>query len=566
MSGNRWRVEDVQGVIGAAPPQALIDLWDAVPPGFDLPADAVQSIVRGNQRAITEDLALLQQQVIASVGLSAGFRPEQFALLRDLPGVDIVAETAWLAITGQLDAASAKDLVVEILKEVGVSVQAPAAFAAYAPAVGAVVQVVWQMVSTIVRWERLNAESDAAFEESAQECAPPAYSAIADRDLLQDGKAILLGSNWDDIFLPLVRPYDPEAPKWQDGTDAGFLGFTCCISPVDRARVIAPVGTGIGNRGQSGYFAGSGQYGDWFPPVYGSGLGLGCLPMCPDSLVHRAIVVPGASAGGAAFTYDPAGSLPQVGAFGTYVWHLLWSRGPACFSVDGDLIADAWAEYLGFMRRQIGGNERGFGDLGKGICDDWPAANRQAALAWFFAKLGVPASAANPEGIYTFADAAPVREWRRFADLQRSLLWRPVVAYVDATTCHPNWRERVASAQEMLLEHPSAVCFLDEDSIHDLEYRARVVAARAKKGAGVCYSRGTSVAAPGVTATEGPSLDPLSSDAPPMPSFPVPARPVPGRPDITRGRVPQRSSKTTAVVVGALGLGGGLALLRSLRR
>lgn len=527
---NRFVPAEVERVFGIPQPGGLVDLWNEVPPGFEMASDQLASLRRANQIGIVQGLALLEQKALVAAGSLVGFRPEVFGRLADLPYVDVLATTAGLIASRGLDLGvitqAAKNLTVEILGDIGDAMDASLAVAQYAGALNVIVDVVLGAVNVIASARREEAAARAAAVLAALDCQPPAYSASGDTNLALEATSLLRGSSWQDLFLPLIRPDE--------------LGFTCCISAVDHGRVVMPIGVGIGNRIQSAWADGRMNQPDldvepWRAPVYGARVGFGCLPMCRELLVHRAIFVPG----GGLPPNDPARMLAQLGGVGSYVWHMLWSPGPAAFTLDGLKIADAWAEYFMLLRAQIGSNAPGgFGTHmapeGR-ICDSWPARDRQRALAWLFARVGVPdpERAADPDGIYVFGDAAPVHQWRAFADYQAALLERPMISLVDARTCDPAWRSRVAAAQRDLLEHPDAVCNLvDVEAIPDPTYRAAVVARRKAMGLSCWATAGKAITAGGVSATSGPSLDPLGESSPPIPPIPrnpIPRAPTPGR-------------------------------------
>lgn len=562
---NRWTLNDVADVVKREQPGGLTDLWNHVPPGYALPADARAVVVRSYQDAVAQGIALFQQKAVAFAGVSVGFRPEVFEALRGLPGIDVVAETALAALRDGLDMgklnAAAQKVLTKVITYVGDRMGASLAMADYAGAMGAVVAIVWGAIETIVNAENEWKEYREAQKLAALDCAPPSYSAATDRDFAQAAVELLGTPNWSDLFLPTVNPTN---------------GFTCCISAVDGGRVIAPVGLGIGNRVQSAFTPGGGWAGDWQPDYYGSGLGYGCLPMLPNYPVHRAIVIPN---GRSHQTYDPSWSLVQLGAVAIEAYTMLHGLGPATYTVDGDDIASAWSHYLATMRDQIARNAPGFGtsSWGEGVCDDWGLDGRMRALGWLWDRLylgKVPADAfggGRGDGIFLFEDSVPVSHWRSFAKIQGALLGydpdsgqkagppRLVAAYVDSHTCHPAWRQRIRQAQQELLELGDAVCRMDVTSIPDPEYRSAVEALRRQKGV-PCLSWGLTVSADfRVSATDGPSLEPLGEGSPPIPKIPI--FPAPPRAQSVPA-APRRSSKAP-LVMGATVLGGlGLLLLR----
>lgn len=578
---NRWTFDAVQPLIDAEMPDGMVDLWDAVPAGHVTSTEALEAIGAANQRAILAGLGAVQQKALLAAGMAVGFRPEVFDRIKDLPGVDVAAEILKMAWERDFDivrlAGAAKGLAETILDEANIGMQATAAVADALGAVAVIVQVVWGAIDLVVTNVRADHEHAKEWQLATLDCVPLAFSARLDKALTDGAVRLLTNQNWEDLFLPAVRPFS---------SDGDFLGFTCCATTTNRGRMIAPVGLGAGNRWQSSVGATPSPGMSPVPPeTYGidNARGYGCLPMCQALPVHRAIIVPGAGAGtGGPYsgTYDPARALPQLGGLGVYVWRMLWAGGPSAFCVDGNKVADAWREYLSWMRRYIGFNEKrplGSPELregwGEGIpnadraCDFWPENDRQRALEWFYGEIGVNKRWANPEGIYTFEDAPPVAQWRQFAKYQAALLERPVVAYVDADTCHPAWRDRVFAAQVALFEHPRAVCDLDVASIPNAAFRAAVVDRR--QALGFTCSSPRDVLAPdiAVSPSEGPSLDPLRGDAPPLPELPKPVIPkarvaLPSANSKKKASRRRSGRKAVAVAGGAAAFVGLLSLLR----
>lgn len=520
----RYVPSEVVDLLSTPQPDGMIDLWDALPEGAAASASAIEAARRSSQTAIVQGLSLIEQKVTAAAGLSVGFRPEIFEQVRALPGFDTLAATAELAITSKLDLASvttaAKDLVIEILQDVGALTGSDFVQAGYLDGLGPVVAVVMWAVDTIVSEERKWKEYQEAQAAATLDCAPPAYSAKLDAAMVADALALVAAEpDWRDLFLPEARVFDPtyaeKVAGW--GPDSGFAddpgdgwrGFTCCTSTVDGGRVIAPVGIGIGNRIQSSFT----------PIFYGSRPGFGLLPMCPDLPCHRAVIVTGSNQ-----IYDPGRSLPQLAGVGQRVWRILWGRGPAAFAVDGASIAAAWSEYFQGMRDFIGRNRAGIGghpSFDNRVCDDWGKTGRTAALRWIFSRIGA-SGAEDTDGIYSWSNALPVKAWRAYEDYQESMLARLVIFLVDARTCAPEWRERVRAAQAAAVDsHPTAVCEIDPDDIPDPDLRAAVKARRLQKGA-QCYAvAGSRLAAYGkVSPTNGPSLAPLGEDPPEIPEIP----------------------------------------------
>lgn len=595
---NRWPQKDVQAIIAQPLPPGIVDLWNAVPSGYTPSRGGGLSLAYTNQKALVQSLGVIEQKAIAAAGSSVGFRPELFGLIKDLPAVNVLTKAASIVAASGLDLGvlsdATKKVLTDVVAKVGKATGSAISIAAYSSAVTAIVAVVWQAVKIIDQQYEAYQAAERESIDAQLDCKPLAFSAPIDEATVQEViETILPTPNWERIFLPEVRPVSVIT----DGPDKWVVktGFTCCPSTVDRGRVIAPVGIGIGNRQQQ-YIGGSGD--GWSSEVgyYGSGPGFGCLPMCtevpfarPGLPVHRAIIVPG----GGGRIYDPAEALPLLAGLGIQVWHMLWTGGPATFTVDGRLIADAWANYFQTMREQIAFNLPGFGTPGRpdesnffeawfqinkqatpSVCDNWPQKDRSRTLAWLYERIGVDPRAANPdEGIYNFAWSSPARWWRDFEIYQLALLGydakgkkvgppRLVAAYVDARTCHPAWRRRVKQAQRELLDLTSvglgpAVCRMEVDSIADQEYRAEVEARRKQRGP-MCYAvAGRNISNARVSATEGPSLIPLGEGSPKLPTIPIPAKPARAQ------RTPPRSSKAVTTVAVTAGLAGlGFLLLR----
>lgn len=553
---NRWPIEEVQALLDEELPAGIEALWNAVPQGYSQGLQATENARKRSQEAIVQSLAVVGRKVVAANGVFVGFRPESFNLVAGLPAVDVLADVAKLTAAAGLDLSQltdqAKDAVIGILGKAGKAMGVEAITPQYSAAIGAVVAVVWQTVTTINTQYQAWKASEEASLDAALSCAPPAFSPTADADFVAAAIELLKTPIWENLFLPEVHPVLPSR------------GFTCCASTADRGRVIAPVGAGYGNRHQ--------QIAD--PIFYGEGFGFGCLPMCPGLPVHRAIIVPG----GGGQPYDPAASLPLLAGLGIQAAHLMWNGGPAAFTVDGRKLAEAWADYFSLMRAQIAGNKAGHGtydqtdakfwELFLGIegestdrvCDEWDQAGRSRALLWLYERIGVDVRAADPDGIYSFLKSAPATGWRAFEIYQLSLLGydkngkkvgppRLVAAYVDARNCHPAWRKRVALAQEELLVLGDAVCRMDLDSIHDPTYLEKVKARRKQKGP-VCYAMfGKDVAYGPVSATKGPSIDPLGEGSPPIPAMPTPPRRVAAPKVLIAQFIPQVSPPTGGAAV-----------------
>ncbi len=539
---------------------AIVDMWDAVDDDHTMDAAALASLRRENSVSLAQGLTLLQQQVSVAAGLGPGFRPEIFEKIRDLPGVDILAATALAAFEGDLDlgtlSIAAKNTLLDIIDYVSSEFDIANSVADSLGAVYIIVQIVWGVIETIVEQTAI----DRAIEENSRDaqlaCLAPGYSAAIDRSQVADALKILSGPNWERLFFPTVRPFDPElaaqaaAENW--GPDAHFdnpgpprpPGFACCLTP-QGWRVVSPIGLGTGNRISR----------EWPPTFYGhsTDFGFGLLPMCPELPCHRSLIFDGSRA------FDPAQSMPLLAGLGVQAWHLLWNRGPTAYAVDGQEISSAWSEYFGILREQVGRGAPGLGafaEFNYAVCDGWKGG--PDLIGWFFHRMGIPA-AANPDGIVSFSDSLPVRAWDAFTEYQTALLDRLVVAYVDARTCAVAWRGRVAAAQAKLLTTP-AVCDLDTDSIPDPAYRAAVTEAKRKRG-GQCFIFGDSISSDW---KDGPSVAPFVPNPKPIPAFPK-ARLVAR---LTGASAPPRASSTSAgggaAIAAIATVGAGLALWKVL--
>lgn len=561
----RYKVEDVAELIEAKLPEGMVELWRDLPQGTAATSTALAAARQASQVAIAQGLTMIEQKVTAVAGLAAGFRPEIMGKILDLPGVDVVAQTAASALTKGLNlselSTAATKVLAEVLEEVGKRYGSELVRAEYIPAIGAVAQVVIAAVTTIVQAEKAWAAYELAQDQAIIDCAPPAYSAKLDEAQVKAAMSLMVGGDWTNLFMPESRTFDPDYDHsaWGPNAnlpDSGFLdqgyrGFTCCISTLDGGRVIAPVGVGVGNRSQQ-----------FMPAIhYHTGPGFGLTPMVKGAPVQRAIVVP--KNGGA---FDPARDLPQLAALGQHAWHMLWSPGPLAFSVDGEQIADAWAEHYRVMRMFIAGNAIGIGGVeryDRKVCDEWPEAQRRAALRWLFTKIGMP-DADNPDGIVSFSEALPVKAWNAYADFQHSLVDRKLMAYVDPDTCHPKWRKAVQDAHDRILEHATMPCEIDPADCPNKKFRERLKAERSTRGA-QCFAVVGQLKAPGpVGPTEGPSLEPITGTPSPIPAMPKPARARPLRgstsaEDTGGGGLLLAGAAVTAIAVAAVSINTGAA-------
>jgi hypothetical protein len=548
----RWRLDDIIGTLDIPQPEGLVELWDALPQGTTTTASALESARRKSQTSIAQGLTLVGQKVVAAAGVNVGYRPELFAKLQDLPGVDVLKATAIAVIEGNFDLGqlvdAAQKLLRDIVKNIGERTGAAFVQPDFAAGIGHVVAVVWWAVETIVTAEKNWAAYQKALADAGLECIPPAYSAKLDLAQVEAALAILAGADWRDLFLPEVRPFDPDYLEKAEGwgpdaglpesgwLDQGWRGFTCCRTP-DGGRVITPVGNGIGNRIQSSFT----------PIYYGHSAGFGMLPMCADLPIFRAIITPP----GGLSPYEPARVLAQTAGVGQQVWRLLWNGGPSAFAVPpGKQIAGAWSETFGGMRHFIASNEYGIGGnalYDRRVCDDWSAAGRQRALEWFFARIGMPdpAGAAQSEGIVGWSETLPVKAWTLHDEFAHALLGRLGIIWTDANTCAPEWRDKVREAQAEFVNDSTAPCevpFEQLDSVPDPALRQAIKDAR-KARPPVCHASaiGKINAYTKVGPSDGLSLAPIGENDPGLPSFPTEPEPEP-EPRPSRPSRPSRGS------------------------
>ena len=530
----------------------LVDMWDNAPPGHKATAQALANLRKLNEKAMMEGLALVEQQAMVMTGHLAGLRPEIFEALGDLPGVDVLKATALAFYDGgQFDFGSLSEesqkLATDILARIGDRLGAPFAFAEYLEGTGQVVAFVYKWAGVIIDHIKASRAEQDAYLDEAIECVPPGYSAAMDSAAVQYAlRGVMKTGDWTRLFVPETRPIDPDwvhpsesigrenmaDPDFWEGASAE-IGFTCCVSTFDHGRVIAPLGAGVGNSVQSMYGPPPPESAAKDNTIYyaGDDAGLGLLPMCPDVPVHRAQIVPG---GHNQDQYDSGDGLPMLAGLGAHAWRLLWASNPIAFAVDGDFIADCWVEYLALMIDWIARNRgltRSINPVGDwvpvqsvtGVCDDWAAAGRYAALDRFFKRLGATTESPEWDGIGVPQRTAPVVQWRKYAEYQATLVERPVINYVDARTCAPTWRKRVGAAQRDWLERPAEdLCRIITQAIPNPEFAAAVTDRKRTKG-GKCFDAGKdSLSAIGrLGPKNGPSLE--TSGGPqltPIPSIP----------------------------------------------
>ncbi len=547
--------------------RALVDAWDAIPPGTTLDAKALSALRQDNQVALAQGLTLLQQQVTAATGLGPGFPPEIFEKVKDLPGVDVVAQTIVAALEGRLDLAEVTKASVgvlrDIVQEVTDGLEISATVADYLGGLNIVVQIVMGFITMVVEGNRLAAALRESNEDEGHGCIAPMYSAKVDQSEVAGALEMLTRPDWTNLFMPIVRPFDPEltaqAAAWalENGLPKGpqyVPGFSCCLT-TQGWRVIAPVGSGVGNRVQH----------DWDPTFYyGDEYGYGLLPMCPELACHRALIA------GTGTNPEIGKPLALTSALGVQAWRQLWAGGPATWAAAGKEIAGAWFEYLTILRYQVAGNRGGVGTwtdeyVGRGwfgdkqgghasVCANWDGA--QAYVEDMLVRLGMPAGSGNPNGIVNMGDSLPVRAWTAFDEYQTAMLERVAVAYADARTCVPSWRQRVAEAQLGLLDS-AAVCNVVVAAVPDPGYRADVEAAKRARG-GQCF-----IASSTISSDRGsrPSSIPWTSNPRPLPNFPRLPDPLQAT---FVGQRPARAPIVGAGSSSSSGGGGGLLMLGGL--
>jgi hypothetical protein len=527
---NRNPKDAVREVLRREPSTGMIDLWTAA--GTGLQGQALASARKANQKGLVESLAFTQQQTAAAASV-VGVRPEQFGKLGKLLETNIATVALDAMDDLGLDLGVLDDAATKILEGItgrAIDVIGTEVLGAL-DSVGPIVRFVVEWVTMVVNHNKAAAEYDAAVKAKVRGCIAPGYSAAIDRASRNDAIDLMAGTDWTRLFTPECRPYttvgtwgDPDMQAKADA-EGGLYGFTCC--PSSRGRVIAPVGAGYGDRLQSFIVAKApeGFYADT------KALGFGLVPMLPAHPIARALLVYGG------LVTEAGDGLPLTGAVGQNAWQILWSGGPTAFTVDGEQLANAWDEFTFLMLDDIRRNpERN----GYPICEGWDQAGRDQFVNTVLDRLGTSKTVTpgatqkttsggefvDPlELVNAVKDTRPVRDWHEFHAYQTAMLRRLGIAYVDARNCVPSWRNRVRAAQAELLEHPTAVCDLEVDSIADPVYLAEVKARRAKKG-GLCmagYANKIGLGGP-VGPGEGPSLAPLGDDAPPLPKRPKPGR------------------------------------------
>jgi hypothetical protein len=573
---NRWSLGAVQDRIFAPAPTGLVDVWDAVQDGWEPSADAVASIRKANQTAMVEAVGTNFQRVIASAGV-IGFRPEQFSILSPKLDIDVrsiviaaIAETGLdLSALGPVALAALSKVLELVTTAVGeVIINAIGAY----PVIGAVVEFVYRWVKYIV--DNVRADRDDS-ETTETECPPPSYSAAIDRAQSQDCIERMRLPDWTALFSPVTntRVWVEAQEAWGGIYEAvpahwNILGFNCCPATIGGGRVIAPVGMIPGTRRQFGT-------GNPIPFPDFDGFGFGLLPMVRETYgkllpadqqrgesagirIARALVT-----GEQTWGREIGDLLPLTAAASKQAWALLWSRGPTAFTLDANTLLFRWANYFGDLTDQILGNPE---TLEGSLCGDWSWKKRCWFVENLLLRLGCPgyenpggggidlskltksAAISRARGAI-LVDSDVCKSWFEFDRYQKSLLRRIGIAYVDAETCHPAWRDRVHQAQVDYLTHPTAVCNCDDTSIPNAEFAAAVRAAQYKKGA-LCaagYEARTIAFGPS-SATTGPSLDPLGEDAPEIPEAPQ------------HGDLPPRSKAHLRAPAGSSGSGGGFAL------
>jgi hypothetical protein len=558
---NRFTIDQAVDVLdNDMAPKALSETWSNLQ-GTSLDASSVRDALDANRNAMLEGIVVQAQRATVAAGL-IGLRPEQFSKVGDLLGLDI----AKLALRTALEAAEEaglidkiKQFVMEAIEQLLVKISEVTALAVCAaiPVVGWVAAIVLDFAFGIADLIREKDKAEEALAEAKETCPQPVATANSDRDSAIAAMQVMRTRDWSRLFMPMATP-----------------NFTCCRAATHGGRVIGPYGAIVGPVGEGLGQFGAHAYDRPFWENLNGEYGMGCLPMLQNLGCHRVLIKPPFAHKGlrkynqSNFNgYDTGQQMPQLQGVGYQAYSIMRSRGPTAFTVDGVQLADAWQLYAGTLGEQIGTNFEGLGRQSWDKCGEWKKADRIEMLKWWFWRIGgLGAPGAESDDVAAASRAAAkgskvVREWREFAVYQTSLLRRLVVAYVDARTCHPNWRERIEQAQRDLLTHPTAVCDLDLGSIPEPAYLAEVEARRKQLGY-ACTGVADSILAIDTSATEGPSLAPIGDDADPIPSDPPPPR-VPAswsRPTriVEKGKTVGPKGRTSPPRADVGGLGTGL--------
>lgn len=509
-----WDPERVEQLLSGPLPSSTVELWNA----SGIVDEATRlAVLRNNSRAFAESAGAIWQRSILGAGTGPGFRPEQWAELENVTAVDAIALASELAGQFGLDlGAWAQDVAVEVFSEVVDLVAADLvdSVVSAVPVVGPVVRFLVAWGRGIAAMIRADIEQNERDESSRDEdsCPLPGYSASIDQVLAESALSLLSTGDWSEIF----RPLSLDTAPWN----------VCPPVPNSPVRSITPRGLGLGT---------------WQDDVDPGPFGLSCTPMIPGLLVHR---------GWIANTTDDireiGDGLPLLASVGARAWSLLWGRGPAAFAVDGDQLADQWRRFLDAEFAASRPANRG----------TWKQGNADWWLKVASSRLR-GSSQVQGSSVGIGASFPVAKAWEAFAVYQRSLLGRPVVAYVDARSCHPAWRKRIEDEQRDLLTSPR-VCDLDLDRIRDPAYLDAVTAERVRRGA-VCFAAHELKAPGGPVISTGPSLDPLGGPLPPIPEPPI-VRPP-------RAPTPAPSNEGGGGgLLAAAGLGVGLGALAWSRR
>jgi hypothetical protein len=222
-----------------------------------------------------------------------------------------------------------------------------------------------------------------------------------------------------------------------------------------------------------------------------------------------------------------------------FLWSLLWSDGPSAFTVDPDLVTDAWARYIyAFLRALDDGKMcRKDGVTFAGISQ----ATRSAVRVHFCKTVGIK----NIDPIPATLSFPGRPQMDILRTRQKGLLKTTTVAYVDPSKAPPGLRKQLEDARASLLES-ELLCRVDTSLIPDATFRMAVEGKLMWSGM-KCKIGGVQLQAPVV----GP--DGLDIQAP----LPTPL--TPELPDVSTPYAPATSPRRRSmapVLVGAAAVGG----------
>lgn len=485
LSHEAWDSTDVVGALKRRDSEfGFVELWNAVPPGYAAAPDALQALDRSFGDSLSLAFAETRVQTSIAAAWLAGVRPEQWGVpgIAELPFVDTAANLM----------ATAMDRKLSVADWVGAGASAIVELGELAlPQISTMISSAGDLIpflGVVVRWAAQIGQAIADDKKAGQQTGPtgihpPIYTPTMDAAIRADALSIVTEERvWDTIFLP---PYAGV----QDAL-GNYQRWYLNTNRLDGGKILQPNWNPYLT---SPYW----PIADSFDNPDRVKSGYGCIPFSEDVPVHRALIYQHGFRAEGWGVSDAGKGLPQLATLGRTLWGQITSRGPSAFCVDGASIGQEWAVYL---RRLIPELEAATG---------WTPKSRRD-LAVTMAHELMP-----PQGIKA--------RWDEFAAYQTALLGRVVVAYCDPAHVHPLWVDRIVDARRELLTSRS-VCGVDTSAIPDAEYRAAVTDAKRQFGA-QCFTmnsvRPFDPATDGVSATTGPSLEPLgegSEDIPPPPA------------------------------------------------